>query len=430
MSEISVGIIGIGILVLLLAFRMHIGLAMGLAGVAGCIYLVGAEGGLAILRTISFSVASTYTWAAFPLYILMGEFASYSGISTELYSAAYKWIGRQPGSLAMASVVGCAAFGAISGDPVACATVMGTVAIPEMKRLNYSPSIAVGACAAGGTLDSLIPPSIPFVLYASLTQQSVGRLFIAGITPGIITMFAFMLLIYVRCRRNPILGPMGPVTSFREKVMSLRQIWAVLVLFIVVIGGIYGGVFTPTEAGAIGVLGAFLIGFVKRTISWQNFMISLNTTAKTVGMIFLILIGAMIFSRFIVISQLPFVVSNLVSGLSPLTTLIALISIYFVLGCFMTATSVLVLTLPIAYPVIMSADLDPIWVAVIIVYTLNLSLITPPVGMNMFVISSISGENLGIVYRGVIPFVIVSLVCLAIYMVFPQVVLFLPNTMR
>jgi len=435
MSPIVIGIIGFVLLfVLLLLLRVPIGIGMGLIGFLGFVYLAGIDAGLGVLRTVPYRTAASYTLSVVPFFVLMGDFAFRSGVSKELYDASYKWIGHLPGGLAIATIGACAGFGAICGSSQAGAATMGVVAFPEMKRYGYGDSLASAAIAAGGTLAILIPPSIGFIIYSVLTEVSVGKLFISGILPGILLSFLFMLTIYIVARRNPHLAPRGPAFSFREKMLAVKGIWAVAILFLLVMGGIYAGFFTPTEAGAVGAFGVVVIGLARRKMSWRDMAFALVNTGRATGMFFLILIGAMIFGYFLAITKLPFELSAIVTSLPlPRHVIFAIIVVFYLgLGCIMDALSILILTTPIIFPVMTTAlGFDPIWFGVIMVVTGEMALITPPVGQNVFVLSgTLKDVSVWTIYRGVWPFVWAMLFCIFILTVFPEIALFLPSLMK
>ena len=433
MSPVTIGLIGLFLLLLFMAFRMPIGIAMGLVGLLGLIYLRGWQQGLDMMSMVPYRTAAAYTLSTIPLFVLMGNFAFYSGVSQDLYTATRKWLGYLPGGLAMATMAGCAGFAAISGSSVANAVTMGTVCLPEMRRYGYHPRLATGCVAAGGTLGILIPPSIGFIFYAMLTTESISKLFIAGILPGILLTILFMLTIFISTRADPTLGPRGPSTSFMEKLTAIKDTWPVLIMFLIVIGGMYLGVFTPTEAAGVGAFVAFVFMLAKKGLSRQNLANSLLDTGKMAAMCFLIVTGANIFSYFIAFTRVPVVLANLVVGLHvPSLLIFALILvIYLFLGCVMDTIAMIILTVPIFYPVAMALGFDPIWFGVIIVLTMEMGLITPPVGINVFVISGVAkGVPLETIFRGIVPYLIAMIVCVAILTAFPQIATFLPSTMR
>ena len=362
----------------------------------------------------------------------MGNVASNTGISGDLYKTGHTWMGHLPGGLAMGTIGACAGFAAICGSSIAAAATMSRVVLPEMEKYKYDPKLATGSVAAGGTLGILIPPSLGFIVYGLLTQESIGKLFMAGVLPGVLLVVLFIIHIFVLARRNPHLAPPGPKASFVKKLASLRFTWAMLLLFILVMGGIYTGFFTPSEAGAIGAFGSILITFVSRKLNRRNLLAAILDTGQTTAMVFLLLVGAMIFMRFLSITKLPFTVADFVSQLAfpPYLLLALIVVIFIIIGMFMEILSSMALTLPIIFPVILAVGFDPIWFGVIMVVVCEMGLITPPVGMNIFIIAGVSNVPAGTIFRGAAPFVLTMLICVVILTIFPQIALYLPNMMR
>lgn len=430
MSPIIIGILGILLLFLLLAMRMQIGFTMALVGFLGFIVLNSFDAGMGVIGIEPFKTAASYHFSVIPLFMLMGQFANQSGIGAEIYKMLYRWIGFLPGGLAMATVGACACFGSISGSSLAAAAMFGVIALPEMKKLNYSDTLATGCIAAGGTLGILIPPSSVLILYGLLTEQSIARLFFAGMIPGIILSLIFIFTIYITTKINPAAGSPGPKFSIREKVRSLKSTWGIILLFILVFGGLYTGWFTPTEAAGIGAFGAFVVTILKRQMSWKNLLDSLGEAAGSTAMIFGILIGAMIFQYFITLSQIPeqltFWVVN--SGFGRYLIVSLIILAFVVLGCFMEGLSIMVLAVPIIYPIIIQLGFDPIWFGIIITLTMEMSLITPPVGVNVFVLSGVAKDiPMYTIFRGILPFWLAMMFFIIILIIFPDLVTFLPN---
>ena len=427
-----IGILGIIALFLLLAMRMYIGMAMLLVGFLGYCLIMGVTPGLGLLSLVPYSAGSSYMLSVIPLFVLMGQFAYLSGISGDIYKTVYSWLGSLPGGLAMATVVGCAGFSAVSGSSLATGATMGTVAIPEMTKYGYDPKLTTGCVAAGGTLGILIPPSIGFVIYGILTEQSIGKLFMAGILPGIMLALLFITTIAVQCKINPAMGPPGEQVSLRNRILSLGGIWGMLTLFILVMGGIYIGVFTPTEAAGVGAFGAFLIALLKGRLSYKNLMQALLDSGKTTAMLFLIIIGAELFSKFLGATMLPMLLADYVGDL-PLNRNVILIFIiftYLLLGCVMDCIAIMILTTPIIFPVITALGFDPIWYGVIMVVVLEIGLITPPVGLNVFVIRGVSGEiELGTIFMGILPFLGACFAAIVLLVLFPGIALYIPNLM-
>jgi C4-dicarboxylate transporter DctM subunit len=433
MNPIVVGIIGICILFLLFASGMPIGFVMALVGWMGYVYLGSLEAGLNILGLTFYAGGSSYTLSVIPLFILMGQFAAHSGLGRDIYHTVDRWVGHRRGGLAMATIGACAGFAAISGSSLATAATMGTVALPQMKKFKYDQALATGTVAAGGTLGILIPPSTTFVFYAILTEQSVGKLFIAGIFPGLLLAMLFVLTIYIRVLLNPNLAPRGDKTSFKEKMVSLKGIWQMVVLFLLVMGGIYTGVFTPTEAAGSGAFGAFVFALGKKRLTRQNLAETLSQTAQTAAMIFIIVIGAYIFGYFLAITRIPSELAAFMAGLevSKYFILAAVVILYTILGMFLEGFAILVLTIPIIEPLMMDLGFDPIWFGVMIVIMMEMSLITPPVGINVFVLKGVAKDvPMYTIFRGIWPFWLAMFVCLIILSFFPQIALLLPNAMQ
>ena len=432
MSPVTIGIIGILLLFLLLALRMQIGLSMALVGFLGFAALAALKPSFAILGMEPFKIGATYSLSVIPLFILMGQFANYSKMGFDIYQTVYRWVGFLPGGLSMATVGACAGFAAISGSSLAAAATMGMVALPEMKRFNYDDALATGCVAAGGTLGILIPPSTVMIIYGILTEQPIADLFMAGIIPGILLCGLFIFTIYIMSLKYPHLGPPGPKFSFSRRVKALKRTWSFLALFLLVIGGLYTGWFTPTEAAGVGAFGAFLIVIAKKRLTRHNLGAALGETTRTTAMVFLILIGAHIFGYFLTVSQIPDQLSLLAaqSGLNRYLILSGLILAYIIMGCFMEGLAMMVLTIPIVYPMILDLGFDPIWFGVIITLVMEMSLITPPVGINVFIISGIAKEiPMGVIFRGVLPFWFAMLACIILIVLFPQIALFLPRSM-
>jgi C4-dicarboxylate transporter DctM subunit len=420
------------LLFLLMFAGMPIGFAMALSGFLGLSSLLGIDGALSQLRTVPFSSVADYTFSVIPLFILTGSLAFQAGLVTDLYEAADKWLGHMPGGLAVTSVGACAGFAACTGSSVACAATMTRVAWPEMKKRNYDPSFALGTLAAGGTLGILIPPSITFIIYGIITRQSVGKLFMSGVLPGILLTLLFILVIYFKAKRNPALAPAGPHVSWAKKFAALKYIAPGGSLATIILGGLWGGVFTATEAGGFGAMAAFVIALIKRALTWRGFLLALEDTVKTSAMIFAMLIGAMIFGHFLTHSGMTESMVSFISGLklAPVGILIVVLLIYVVLGCLMDTLAMLLLTMPIVYPVMVAIGIDPILFGCLFVINTEMALITPPIGVNVFVISGMVREvPMYTIFRGIVPFLIMMGVCTALVIAFPQLALFIPNHM-
>jgi len=432
-EPLTAGLLGIGLLIVLLFSGMPIAVVMGLVGFLGMAYVNGLEPGLNIMGSTPHSITSTYSLSVIPLFVLMGAFCFHSGLSKELYYAVYRWVGHLPGGLAMATVGACASFAAVSGSSVATAATMGMVSLPEMRRYKYDSRLATGCIAAGGSIGILIPPSVILVLYGILTEQSIGELFAAGFIPGVLEALFYMVTIYILCKRNPHLGPKGERANFRERMVSLRATWGVVALFLLVIGGIYLGIFTPTEAAGMGAFGALLFSLGRMRLSWKTFTASLNETSRTTAMVFLILIGAAILGRFLAVTRLPFEVSSYVAeaAVNRYVVLGFIIFLYLILGAIMSSLAMIVLTVPIIFPVVQTLGFDPIWFGIIIVRMVEIGQITPPVGINVFILKGVAKDvPLEDIYRGVFPFIVADLCHVALLIAVPQVVTFLPSLMR
>ena len=428
MSPELVGIIGLVVLAVLLFSKIWIGAIMVVIALLGYACIGGWESSLVLAGRVPYSTIADYGLMALPMFILMGIVVANTGVSGDLFKTAYKWLGQFRGGLASASVASCGMFAAICGDSMATAVTMGKVAIPEMKKYNYDPALASGSIAAGGTLGILIPPSLGFILYGLLTQQSIGKLFMAGIIPGALEIVFYVATIYILCRFNPRLGPPGPRTSLKEKVVSLKGTWAMLTLFSLVMGGIYMGIFTTTEAGAIGAFGAIVISLISRKLTWGNFRASIMETAQITGMLVFIIVGAFLLMRFIAISNLPTALSEFIAGLaaSRYLVLAAFIVFYIIMGCFFDVIAIIILTIPIVYPVIVGLGFDPIWFGVIMVRVAEIGLVTPPFGLNLFILSQVTEVPLGTVFRGVIPFLVADCLHVILLVAIPALSLYLP----
>jgi C4-dicarboxylate transporter DctM subunit len=433
MSPEAIGYIGISVFLLFLFLGLPIGAAMALVGFVGMGLLAGWGGALGGAETTPFQTINSYDWTVLPVFLLMGALCFYSGMSTDLYWAAYKLLGSVRGGLAMASIAACAGFAAVSGSSVACAVTMGKVALPEMKKYKYDSALATGCIAAGGTMGILIPPSVVLIIYGMLTQESIGKLFIAGVIPGIFEALLYIGTVYVLCRFKPGLGPPGPSTSLREKVTSLKGVWSMLVLFVIVIGGLYGGVFSATEAGGIGACGALVIALARRSLSRQNLWLALTETGRTTGMLFFMLIGAMMLSTFLSLSRAPVQISHFLATLDMNRYIIfaLIIFVYLILGCVMDALAMILITVPIFFPVMTALGFNAIWFGIQIVMVYEMAAITPPVGINVFVIKGVAQDvPLYTIFRGIMPFLIGDLCLVVILAAVPEMALFLTHFMK
>ncbi|MCK9273779.1 MAG: TRAP transporter large permease [Syntrophales bacterium] len=433
MSPTIIGIIGIIALFVLIFSRMPVGFIMAIIGFTGFGYLVSFDASMNLMAKDLYAVFGSYSLTVIPLFVLMGQLAFHSGISTRLFDAAYRFLGHQPGGLAMATVGACAGFAAICGSTNATAATMAAATLPEMKRYNYKAELATGAVAAGGSLGILIPPSVIFIVYGIMTEQSIGKLFIAGIGPGILLTALFIVTIIIWARVRPDLGPAGPKTSFKGKINSLAGLSETLVLFVLVMGGLFAGLFTPTEAGAIGALGTLVLALVKRQLSWSGFASSLMETTRISCMILVIVAGATIFGHFLAVTRIPFDIAAWISSidLPSYAIIMLIIFVYLIGGCFIDSLALIMLTVPIFYPVITSLNYDPIWFGVVIVLITQIGVITPPVGVNVYVVSGVARDvPLELIFKGVMPFLIALVLGTLILIPFPQIALFLPNLMK
>jgi C4-dicarboxylate transporter, DctM subunit len=426
-------IFGILLLLLLLAGSMPVGFVMAVVGLIGFALLVTPQAALS-MATIDFHTTfSDYSLTTIPLFVLMGQVAFHTGISRGLFNASYHWMGRLPGGLAMSTVGACTAFGAICGSGPATSATMASVALPEMRRYKYDMELATGCVAAGGGLGMLIPPSIVFIVYAILTEQSIGKLFIAGVLPGLLVALLFCAAIWIECRRRPHLGPPGPVFTWRQKFVSLRGIWETLILFALVMGGMFGGLFTPTEGAAVGASGTLAIALLKRQLDWKTLRQCLKETIRTSCMVMTIVAGAIIFGRFLAVTQLP---SNLAGWLTSLPLpgwcVIGLIILFYLVGgCFLDALALDILTIPIFYPVIVALGYDLIWFGVMIVLVTMMGVITPPVGVCAYVVSGMARDvPLEKIFRGCMPFLWALVLAAALLVLFPQIATFLPGLIK
>ncbi len=432
MTELEYGIAVLLGLFGLLLIRMPVGLAMMVSGYIGIILMNGWDAANAALTDQTFEVSSFHTLAVIPLFVLMGNLASASGISKDLFVAAYAWIGHKRGGLASATIVASSGFAALSGSSLASAVTMGRVALPEMRRYNYSDGLATGSVAAGGTLGFLIPPSAGMVIYAILTEQSIGQLFLAGVFPGILLTGLFLLAIFAVTRRNPSAAPAGEKNSLKYRLQTLYQASSVLSIILVTIGGIYSGVFTPLEAAGVGAFLTFVFALYRKALSMDVLRRVVLQTLETTGLVFLILIGAHVFIPVMALSQLPEQLIQLMLSweLSDMGMLLVILFAYLLLGTFLESFSMLVLTLPVVYPLMMELGIDPVWFGIIIVIVLEMGLISPPVGLNVFVVKGIAPSvPLSTIFKGIWPFWLAMAAAIAILLAFPQIALFLPETM-
>jgi C4-dicarboxylate transporter DctM subunit len=429
-SEVTIGLIGIVVLILLFLIGMPVGFAMAFVGMAGFCFLVTPDAGLSLLARDFFANLSSYSLTVIPMFVFMGSIAYASGMSRRLYEAGYTAFGQMRGGLAMATIAACAGFAAMCGSTNATAAAMGRVALPEMKRYNYNDSLATGCVAAAGTLGILIPPSTIFIIYGIMTEQSIGKLFIAGVLPGILLAGLFIVVVVILCKRNPSLAPGGAPTTWKQKLTGLAGVIEMVILFALVIGGLFMGWFSPTQAGAAGAFGALIIGLARRQLNWQGFLFAIKDALRLTCMVMVIVTGAIIFGHFMAVAKLPLVLSDWVGGLPlpPMAIMGVIVLLYLVGGCFMDALALITLTVPIIYPVVLVLGFDPIWFGVIIVLVTEMGVITPPVGVNVYVIKGVAEDvPLETIFKGIFPFLAAIIVAVIILMIFPQIATFLPS---
>ncbi len=432
MSVFIVGLIGIAFFFGLIILRMPIAYAMALIGFAGFSVLTSIPASLDMVAKEIYNTFTSYSLSVIAMFVWMGFLAFYSGIGTSLYVFAYRMMGHLPGGLAIATQAACAIFGAICGSNTATAATMAAIALPEMEKYNYDKSLSTASIAAGGVLGVMIPPSVIFILYGMATEQSVGTLFMAGIFPGILLMFLYMGVIYVLTLRNPSLGPAGPKSSWRERITSLKGgLGEALIVFLISIGGLFAGWFTPTEAGAVGAGGVLLVSLFEKRLSWEKLKRSLIDTTRTTAMIMLMIAGAIIFGRFMAISRVPFELANWVGSLPlpPFAIMGMILLIYLILGCFIDALALVLLTIPIFFPVVVDTlGYDPIWFGVVVVLVVAMGVITPPVGMNVYIIKGVAPDiPLETIFKGIWPFLGAIIICIILLMIFPGIATFLPE---
>ncbi|MGE4519472.1 MAG: TRAP transporter large permease [Desulfobacteraceae bacterium] len=432
MSFTLVGIIGIIALFVLIFLRMPVGFAMLLTGVAGFAAIVSPSAAFSMMVNDLVDVFGSYSLTVIPLFILMGQVAFHAGISTRLFSVAYKWIGHLPGGMAIAAIGACAGFSAICGSTNATAATMAAVTLPEMKKYKYSDTLATGVIAAGGSLGILIPPSVIFIVYGVITEQSIGELFMAGIIPGIILTFLFSLVIAVWSILRPMDAPRGEKQDLKTKIRSLSGVIETILLFLMVMGGLFGGLFTPTEAAGVGAFGTIALALLRRNIGFKGLVDAFTETTRISCMILMIVAGATVLGHFLAITQIPFQIAGWVGGLDfPSWAVISIIIlIYMIGGCFIDALALIMLTVPIFYPVVTSLGYNPVWFGVVIVLVTQIGVITPPVGVNVYVVRSVARDvRLETIFKGVIPLLFAIIAATALLIVFPSIALFLPEFM-
>lgn len=432
MTLTTIAILTFALMFLFLFLGVPVGFALGLAGLLGIYLGWGANVAFGYIKLVPYREVAHFTLGAIPLFILMGRFTYHGGIAESLYSLAFKWVGRLRGGLAMATMVAMAGFGAVCGSSVASTAAFSPVVVPEMDRYHYDKKLSLGSIAAAGTFALMIPPSIGFIIYGVITGTSIGKCFIAGIIPGILSAGIYMLQIWIRCRLTPGLAPLAPPTiTWKERFGAFKFIGPAIVLIAIVLGGIYFGVMTPTEAGAVGALGAFALAFLRKGFGFAQLKDSLKEAVSTAAMVFMVIIGAFLFGYFLSIGSIPQVIISKIAAaeISRWLILLLILLMLVILGAFMDQLAISVLTLPLIFPVIVALGFDPVWFAIVHTKTAELGMISPPFGLNVYVLQAATGEPLGMVFKGILPFVACDLITLAILICLPQLSLFLPSQM-
>ncbi|NWF92285.1 MAG: TRAP transporter large permease [Syntrophaceae bacterium] len=429
MNEVAVGILGLTVVLALFLTGIELGFAMALVGFLGFSYIVSVKAALNLLAKDIFDVFATYGFTVIPLFILMGQIAFNAGIAKRLYNTSYKFIGHIPGGLAMATVGGAAAFGAITGSSPATAATFASVAVPEMDRYHYHKKLSTGIVSSVGTLGSLIPPSVTLIVYGIITEQSIGRLFLAAVIPGLVISLFLFSIVYGWCRINPSLGPKGERSTWKERIISLKDVIWVLIIFLIVIGGLTWGFFTPTEAGSIGTFAVLLLSFAKRDIDIKGFIKSIEESLRTACMVLILIAGSTIFGHFLVVTKIPMIAADWITELRlpAFLIMIVILLVYEIGGSFIDDLAFMVLATPIFFPAVIRLGYDPIWFGVILHIFVMIGVLIPPVAINVFVVKNITKVPFGVIYSGVYPFLIGLILCAALLFLFPQLALFLPS---
>jgi C4-dicarboxylate transporter DctM subunit len=431
MSEVTIGIIGLAVILLMFLTGIELGFAMAIVGFVGFGIIVSTKAALNLLAKDVFDVFASYGFTVIPLFVLMGQIAFNAGIAKRLYNSSYKFIGHIPGGLAMATVAAATAFKALCGSSPATAATFASVAVPEMDRYNYSKKLSTGIVATVGTLGILIPPSVTLIVFGIITEQSIGKLFLAGLIPGLIIAFFFILIIYGWCKIDPTLGPRGEKSTWKERIATLPEIFWVIVIFVLVVGGLMKGFFTPTEAGSVGTFAVLLLSIIKRDINFKGFVKSVAESLRTACMVLMLIAGSTILGHFLAVTKIPMIASEWVVSL-PLNRYVIVVIISFIYqmgGSFIDDLAFMILATPIFYPVIIKLGFDPIWFGMIIAITVMVGVVIPPVAMNVFVVKNITKVPFGVIYKGVYPFLISLVVCAALLFLFPQLATFLPSVL-
>ena len=431
MSEVTIGIIGLSAVLILFLTGIELAFAMALVGFIGFSYLVSFKAGLNLLAKDFFDVFTSYGFTVIPLFVLMGQIAFNAGVAKKLYDAAYRFIGHIPGGLAMATVAGATVFKAICGSSPATAATFASVAVPEMDRYNYDKKLSTGTVATVGTLGILIPPSVTLIVFGIITEQSIGKLFLAGIVPGLMIAFFFILTIYIWCRMNPALGPKGERSTWKQRIAALPEVLWVVGVFLLVIGGLIYGFFTPTEAGSIGTFAVLLLSVLKRDIGFKGYIKSVTESLRTACMVLMLIAGSAVLGHFLTRTKIPMIAADWIISLplSPDVIMIIISVVYLIGGSFIDDLAFMILATPIFYPAIIKLGYDPIWFGMIIAITVMVGVVIPPVAINVFVVRAITKQPFSVIYSGVYPFLISLVVCAVLLFIFPQLATFLPSVL-
>ena len=429
MSEVPIGLLGLGIVLILFLTGIELGFAMALVGFIGFSFLVSAKAGLNLLAKDFFDVFASYGFTVIPLFVLMGQIAFNAGIAKRLYDASYRFIGHIPGGLAMATVAGATVFKAICGSSPATAATFASVAVPEMDRYNYDKKLSTGIVATVGTLGILIPPSVTLIVFGIITEQSIGKLFLAGLVPGLMIAFFFICIIYIWCKMNPALGPKGERSTWKQRFASLPEVLWVVGVFLLVIGGLMYGFFTPTEAGSVGTFAVLLLSVIKRDIGFKGYIKSVIESLRTACMVLMLIAGSTVLGHFLARTKIPMIAADWIVTLplSPDAIMIIISIVYLLGGSFIDDLAFMVLATPIFYPVIIKLGYDPLWFGMIIAITVMVGVVIPPVAINVFVVRAITKQPFSVIYNGVYPFLLSLVFCAFLLFLFPQIATFLPN---
>lgn len=433
MDPITIGIVGIAAMLIMLVLGVPIAFAMAVVGIGGTAAVVGVTQTMSQITLVTWDKGTDFIIVCIPLFIFMGQLTATTGIAGDLYLFLQRCLSRVRGGLGIASVLGCGGFGAVTGSSVACVATMGTIVYPEMKKYGFDPKLSTGVLAASGTLGILIPPSLAFAFYGTLTDTSIAALFIAGIVPGVLTMIVFAGIVYVQCFLRPELGPLGEKYTLKEKLAAAKGIWPIAVIFLIVIGTLYGGVCTPTEASGIGATGVVLVSLLMKRLTWENFKKALSDTGMVSAFIFAIIVGGYLISRFLAVTQITDLLVNFVTEINPskYEFIFFMIVLYLILGAILDVFGMTILTLPFIFPITTALGIDPIWLGVFIVIMTEVALITPPVGVNVFVMRGIAGDvPMAKIFQGVLPFLIGEFVIIGLIIAFPDLATWLPRMMN